>query len=708
MSGVGGEGKSFVSYHQVTVVGDGDQSRKRSSNFKDASLPTENNDPGGKDEAYRELWRACAGPHVYVPRNGDTVCYFIQGHLEQIEAYANQDVKVEMPIYKLPYMVLCKVVSVNLKAETSSDETFAQIVLLPKTKQNEQSSSALPPKTKLRSFSKKLTQSDTTTHGGFSVPKRLAEECLPQLDMSKDPPAQELIAKDLHGREWRFRHIFRGHPKRHLLTSGWSYYVTSKKLIAGDSCIFLRGEDGELSVGVRRAKKQQNNAPSIISGNSMQHGILGTAFNAVSMGTMFTVYYHPWSSPSEFIIPLDRYVKSTEIDYSVGTKIRMVYEGEDFVIKRIAGTVIGAKGVDQIRWPRSTWRSLQVKWDDISNTMMCPERVSPWNVELISTNKRIASVLHGKKRPCPDDASLPESSSGVLQGQENGSTGIKELGPLKPSSFPFLVPQKNPDCGHDPHYLCPNGTVSSPSGSIVSSGLPNPNHWPATSTCAANGVRNNAVLSRNISVTNGDSLNSGSQECRSLELKNGNESPHSQPRGGSRKCMLFGVNLVSSLPELPSLQEASSIEFESLCSVPPMSQYSSISENFQVSEPFSSKSASGIPSGKQCKNCCLFWSCTKAVKYGTALGRSIDLTQFDGYKELICKLDQMFDFNGSLIDGSSGWEITFTDDDGDMMRIGDYPWQVIQWAVRRMFICPKEDIDKLKMNASSPNPTVPD
>ncbi|KAK1560458.1 hypothetical protein Q3G72_026873 [Acer saccharum] len=701
MSGVGGKGKSFVSYHQVTVVGDDDdQSRKRSSNFNGASLPTENNDPGGKDEAYRELWRACAGPHVYVPRNGDTVCYFIQGHLEQIEAYANQDVKVEMPIYKLPSMVLCKVVSVNLKAETSSDETFAQIVLIPKTKQNEQSSSPLPPKTKLHSYSKKLTQSDTTTNGGFSVPKRLAEECLPQLDMSKDPPAQELIAKDLHGREWRFRHIFRGHPKRHLLTSGWSYYVTSKKLIAGDSCIFLRGEDGELSVGIRRAMKQQINAPSIISGNSMQHGILGTTSNAISMGTMFTVYYHPWSSPSEFIVPLDRYVKSTEIDYPVGTKISMMYEGEDFVIKRIAGTVIGAKDVDQIRWPRSKWRSLQVKWD-ISNTMMCPERVSPWNVELLSTNKRLASVPHRKKRPCPDDASLPGSSSGqyllilfckqacgfvqlskflkssgVSQGQENRSSGVKELGPLKQSLFPFLVPQKNPDCGNDPHYLCPNGTVSSPSGSIVSSGLPNPNNWPATSTCAANGVRNNAVLSRNISVTNGDSLNSGSQECRSLELKNGNESPHSQPRDGSRKFMLFGVNLVSSLPELPSLQEASSNEFESLCSVPPMSQYSSISENFQVSEPFSSKSASGIPSGKQCKNCCLFRSCTKVVKYGTALGRSVDLTQFDGYEELVCKLDQMFDFNGSLIDGSSGWEITFTDDDGDMMRIGDYPWQL--------------------------------
>ena len=29
-------------------------------------------------------------------------------------------------------------------------------------------------------------------------------------DMSLQPPAQELVAKDLHGFEWHFRHIYRG------------------------------------------------------------------------------------------------------------------------------------------------------------------------------------------------------------------------------------------------------------------------------------------------------------------------------------------------------------------------------------------------------------------------------------------------------------------------------------------------------------------
>lgn len=29
-------------------------------------------------------------------------------------------------------------------------------------------------------------------------------------DFTQQPPAQELIARDLHENEWKFRHIFRG------------------------------------------------------------------------------------------------------------------------------------------------------------------------------------------------------------------------------------------------------------------------------------------------------------------------------------------------------------------------------------------------------------------------------------------------------------------------------------------------------------------
>jgi hypothetical protein len=34
---------------------------------------------------YRELWHACAGPLVTVPREGELVFYFPQGHIEQVK-----------------------------------------------------------------------------------------------------------------------------------------------------------------------------------------------------------------------------------------------------------------------------------------------------------------------------------------------------------------------------------------------------------------------------------------------------------------------------------------------------------------------------------------------------------------------------------------------------------------------------------------------
>ena len=97
------------------------------------------------------------------------------------------------------------------------------------------------------------------------------------------PPAQELGARDLHDNVWTFRHIYRGRfvllpfesssiikhfffviamfvcytisrqlipgtwfslnpgqPKRHLLTTGWSLFVSGKRLFAGDAVLFIR------------------------------------------------------------------------------------------------------------------------------------------------------------------------------------------------------------------------------------------------------------------------------------------------------------------------------------------------------------------------------------------------------------------------------------------------------------------------------------
>ncbi|XP_033129081.1 auxin response factor 2-like [Brassica rapa] len=132
-----------------------------------------------------------------------------------------------MPLYDLPSKILCRVINVDLKItlflEPIQDENAIE----------KEAPLPPPPRFQVHSFCKTLTASDTSTHGGFSVLSRHADECLPPLDMSLQPPTQELVAKKLHANEWRFRHIFRGQQRRHLLQSGRSVFVSSKRLVAG-------------------------------------------------------------------------------------------------------------------------------------------------------------------------------------------------------------------------------------------------------------------------------------------------------------------------------------------------------------------------------------------------------------------------------------------------------------------------------------------
>ncbi|ONM34913.1 Auxin response factor 10 [Zea mays] len=380
------------------------------------------------DPLYPELWRACAGPLVTVPRVGDLVFYFPQGHIEQVEASMNQVAGNQMRLYDLPPKLLCRVLNVELKAETDTDEVYAQIMLMPEPEQTDvpaekpSSAPAASPRPAVRSFCKTLTASDTSTHGGFSVLRRHADECLPPLDMTQSPPTQELVAKDLHGMEWRFRHIFRGQPRRHLLQSGWSVFVSSKRLVAGDAFIFLRGENGELRVGVRRAMRQLSNVPSsVISSQSMHLGVLATAWHAINTKSMFTVYYKPRTSPSEFIIPYDQYMESVKNNYSIGMRFRMRFEGEEAPEQRFTGTIVGCENLDPL-WPDSSWRYLKVRWDEPS-TIPRPDRVSPWKIEPASSPP-VNPLVHSSRAKRPrQNVPPPSLESSVLT--KEGATKVE-------------------------------------------------------------------------------------------------------------------------------------------------------------------------------------------------------------------------------------------------------------------------------------------
>ncbi|XP_047326073.1 auxin response factor 4-like [Impatiens glandulifera] len=373
---------------------------------------------------YAPLWLACAGSQASIPCENDQVFYFPQGHLQQIEEACKEiDDHMVMPIYNIPSKIPCRVVNVLLKAEVN-DEVVAHINLFPlkaydeiKLQQQQGAGGSsfededLNNNNKKKnadfsySFCKKLTPSDSSTHGGFSIPKRHVQ-CFPPLDMKQDPPSMELVVKDLHGVEWNFNHIYRGTPKRHLLTGGWSSFASTKKLVAGDTCIFIRGANGELHVGIRPTLRNPYTDRSVTMQN-IKHGLLSNLTSAFSSSSIFTVYYRPWYSPGEFMIPCDRFMNSTALNYSIGTRFKMQIENRQCLVgavgrsSKVTGTIVGAKVIDPVRWPDSEWNCLKVQWDDSlpfeTPPLPLPQRVSPWWIEPENDQKVNPSICFPPK-----------------------------------------------------------------------------------------------------------------------------------------------------------------------------------------------------------------------------------------------------------------------------------------------------------------------
>ncbi|KAH9652829.1 auxin response factor 19 [Citrus sinensis] len=348
-----------------------------------------------------ELWHACAGPLVSLPPVGSLVVYFPQGHSEQVAASMQKENDFIPNYPNLPSKLICMLHSVTLHADPETDEVYAQMTLQPVNKYEKEAILASDMGLKQNRqptefFCKTLTASDTSTHGGFSVPRRAAEKIFPPLDYSMQPPAQEIVARDLHDTTWTFRHIYReqynksalslaGQPKRHLLTTGWSVFVSTKRLFAGDSVLFIRDEKSQLLLGIRRANRQQPAlSSSVISSDSMHIGILAAAAHAAANNSPFTIFYNPRASPSEFVIPLAKYNKAMYTQVSLGMRFRMMFETEESGVRRYMGTITSISDLDPLRWKNSQWRNLQVGWDE-STAGERPSRVSLWETEPVVT-----------------------------------------------------------------------------------------------------------------------------------------------------------------------------------------------------------------------------------------------------------------------------------------------------------------------------------
>ncbi|KAJ4960073.1 hypothetical protein NE237_019983 [Protea cynaroides] len=190
---------------------------------------------------------------------------------------------------------------------------------------------------------------------------------------------------------------------------------------------------------------------------------------------------------------------------------------------------------------------------------------------------------------------------------------------------------------------------------------------------------------------------------------------------GDGNCKLFGVPLIRNHLASESALLHSSTAYETESHIHPMMHQPQALESDQHSEQ--SKGSKSVDTvlvsnekekpfqasqqhsrDTQSKQHGSTRSCTKVHKQGIALGRSVDLSKFNGYDELIAELDKMFEFNGELMAPNKNWLIVYTDNEGDMMLVGDDPWQEFCSMVRKIFIYTREEIQK--MNPGNLNPKI--
>ncbi|KAK8946376.1 Auxin response factor 17 [Platanthera zijinensis] len=526
-----------------------------------------------------ELWHACAGPLVSLPLVGTRVVYFPQGHSEQVAASTNKEIDSHIPNYpSLPPQLICQLHDITMHADVETDEVYSQMTLQPLNPQ-EQKDPYLPAelgaanKQPTNYFCKTLTASDTSTHGGFSVPRRAAEKVFPPLDFSQQPPAQELIARDLHGNEWKFRHIFRGQPKRHLLTTGWSVFVSAKRLVTGDSVLFIWNENNQLLLGIRRANRPQTVMPSsVISSDSMHIGLLAAAAHAAATNSRFTIFYNPRACPSEFVIPLAKYIKAVyHTRVSVGMRFRMLFETEESSVRRYMGTITGICDLNPVHWPNSHWRSVKVGWDESTAGERQP-RVSLWEIEPLTTFPMYPSPFSLRlKRPWPPG--LPSLYGGNVGDlglnsalawlRDSGNLGVQSLNfqgiGVPPYSQPRLDIYQSASADviqdiriMDPLKQVPTSLQFQHNQNIINRPnnlLPNQSlHLPFAQSSQDNHGQNHIQSSF---------LHQQLQQCHSFADQN----PHQQPQ---KKIYDQLISIIPGPTQSPSLQKNSSSSSQSL------------------------------------------------------------------------------------------------------------------------------------------------
>ncbi|KAH0922802.1 hypothetical protein HID58_022820 [Brassica napus] len=728
MKGNRGGGENFSSLGYSGPTGAAGESLKTQSNRSVAAERVVDPDAA----LYRELWHACAGPLVTVPRQDDRVFYFPQGHIEQVEASTNQAAEQQMPLYDLPSKILCRVINVDLKAEADTDEVYAQITLLPEPVQDEnaiekESPPPPPPRFQVHSFCKTLTASDTSTHGGFSVLRRHADECLP-------PLVGHVTSTSYSGVSCK-----RSACKRVAFSTYFPRTSPSEFIVPFDQ--YMESVKNNYSIGMRfKMRFEGEEAPE----QRFTGTIVGIEDSdptrwAKSKWRSLKVRWDettsiprpdrvsPWkiepalSPPALSPVPMPRpkRPRSNLAPSTLDSSMR-IREGKVYIALRSSKAnmdPLPASGLSRVLQGQEypTLRTKHVEsgeCDAPENSVVWQSSADDDKVDVVSASRRyenwISSGRHGPT--CTDLLSGFGTNIEPPHGHQipfydrlssSPSVAARKILSDQDGKFEYLANQWQ--MMHSGLSLKLHESPKVPAASDSSfQGIGNPNYGEY-------------ALPRAVATENA----AGNWPIRPRALNYFEEAVHAQarehvtkrpavvqeeaakPRDGN--CRLFGIPLVNNvngtdttLSQRNNLNDCTGPTQIASPKVQDLSDQSkgskSTNDHREQGRPFPVNKPH--PKDVQTKtNSCR--SCTKVQKQGIALGRSVDLSKFQNYEELVTELDRLFEFNGELMAPKKDWLIVYTDDENDMMLVGDDPWQEFCCMVRKIFIYTKEEVRKM-------------
>nr|CAB3487672.1 unnamed protein product [Digitaria exilis] len=652
-----------------------------------------------------QLWLACAGSMCTVPPVGAAVYYFPEGHAEQATG----------PVVDLaaaPPLVPCRVVDVRFLAEPHTDEVYVKIRLVPLlpgepvADVGDAAAAAgdddgQPPKP--ASFAKTLTQSDANNGGGFSVPRFCAETIFPALDYRAEPPVQTLSARDVHGEEWTFRHIYRGTPRRHLLTTGWSNFVNKKRLLPGDSLVFVRGEDGGIHVGLRRAKRAfcDDDGGSVavrralVRGNAAGGGVrspadggkvrpeeVAAAARLAAAGKPFEVTHYPRASSPEFCVRAAAVNAAMQVPWCPGTRFKMAFETEDSSrVSWFMGTVSGVTADANSRWPQSPWRLLQVSWDE-PELLRNVKRVCPWLVEQVSQMPN----LHLPNFSSPPPRKKPRIPEFPFDGSQ----------PIFPPTHPLSLP---PPHHHHHHGLIPFLPFFPDGGSAAAAGTQGVRHDQPQLAPLLSDLRISSSNLQSLLLYGVGGHADHHHAAPPAPPSSRQDAPPrfpSSPAGDAKKnkpvgIMLFGREILTEEQTVmkrkrsggapPTSPEAAGIAGSSPNNKP---GGGCDADQRAPSTPDSGVTEGGSPTKNSlwCSEFGLEPGQCKVFMESDAVGRNLDLSELGSFEELCARLSAMF----CIDDADLRSHVRYRTAAGEVKNVGDEPFSAFVKSARRITI----------------------